>query len=418
MKIIFQSPAKVLSFVYKLLIKNPFFVLYTALRKIKKIFQFFKSEESLAKKIFLHYGSLIIFLILGLTIVVSNLQAEDVKSETYGQQSLVYQLTKSSDSYWEAEILSEEIIEEGPISGQSAPRSYLEGSAITAKPENSQAGAGLGSLISTTQDKSAIIAPDITDPEAIIQSRDKIVDYVVQPGDTISTIATKFNITTNTILWENNLSYYSTIKPGQTLTILPVIGISHTIKKGDNLRSIAKEYEGDSNEILEFNKLASADDLQIGQKIIIPGGKKEVVYSAAPSVSVADIFSAPSAPITQSELEWPTNSYRITQYYNWRHTGLDIGNSTGQPIYAAENGKVEAAGWNNSGYGYYIIINHGGGLKTLYAHLSRIHIKNGQNIQRGQVIGDIGSTGRSTGPHLHFEVRINNARVNPLGYIK
>ena len=200
------------------------------------------------------------------------------------------------------------------------------------------------------------------------------------------------------------------------MKILPVSGISHKVKKGDTLKSIANGYKADINKIIDFNKLASSQDIQVNQVVIVPEGVKKTV-APAQSHSLSDIFALPAA-VSSSKLQWPTNSYRITQYYSWRHSGLDIGNNTGQPIYAAETGKVEASGWNSGGYGYYIIINHGGGLKTLYGHLSKILVKNGQNLSRGSVIGAIGSTGRSTGPHLHFEIRVNGIRVNPLGYIR
>jgi len=264
-----------------------------------------------------------------------------------------------------------------------------------------------------------LISPEITDPEIVTKTRGKVIDYAVQIGDTISTIAQKFSITTNSILWENNLTYYSTIKPGQTLKILPISGINYKIKSGDTLQKVVKEYGGSVQEIINFNKLASASDITIGQAIIIPGGKKTVSAPVRISNPTNTSFAADaSATINGAKLQWPTNSTKITQYFSWVHSGLDIGNKIGQPIYAAESGKIEVAGWNNGGYGYYAIINHSGGLQTLYAHLSRIDIKVGQNVSRGQVIGGIGSTGRSTGPHLHFEVRVNGQRTNPLNYIR
>lgn len=354
--------------------------------------------------------------LIGLSIVVSNLQAQNIKPENYGQKNILFKIAKYAGNYWEDEILFQKEIKEGPISKLQAPTSYLEDTAITSKKASSEKhDEGIDTLISTTQDESALIAPDITDPEVVVKKRDKIIDYVVKPGDAISTIAAKFGITTNTILWENNLSYYSLIKPGQTLKILPLAGISYKVKKGDTLKSIAKEYKGKVDEIMEFNKLASDSDIHLDQLLVIPGGEKQTVYTS--SYSVKTIFSPP-AKVSSTKLQWPTNSYRITQYYNWRHHAIDIGSQTGQPIYAAESGKITAAGWNNGGYGYYVIIDHGGGLKTLYAHLSRIYVKVGQNVTRGQVISAIGSTGRSTGPHLHFEVVINGVKLNPLEYIR
>ncbi len=397
--------------------RYPFLLSYKLLRKVKKLFSFFGSlKKADSSQILKSYSPLIVIVIIGLSIVASNLKAQDIKPDNYGQNNILFKITSGSDNLWEDEILSEEV-EEGPLAAATAPSSYLEGEVITEKDTTTEEiDEGINTLISTTQDESALISPEITDPETVVKKRDRVIDYVVQGGDTISTIAAKFGITTNTILWENNLSYYSTIRPGQTIKILPLTGITHKIKKGESLKNIANKYKADVNDIIEFNKLDSAEDIQIDQLVIVPDGVKKTVV-ASPSYSVKNIFSPP-ASISSSKLQWPTNSYRITQYYRWRHSGLDISNKTGQPAYAAETGKVEAAGWNRGGYGYYVIINHGGGLKTLYAHLSKISVKNGQNVSRGSVIGAVGSTGRSTGPHLHFEVRVNGIRVNPLGYIR
>jgi murein DD-endopeptidase MepM/ murein hydrolase activator NlpD len=174
---------------------------------------------------------------------------------------------------------------------------------------------------------------------------------------------------------------------------------------------------------LDNNKLASASDLKIGQKLLIPGGRK-ISYPAytAPSVSglaaIKNFANSPSAkPQAGNKMNWPTVGYRITQYYSWRHTAVDIANKTGTPIYAADSGTIEYAGWG-TGYGNQIVINHGGGKKTRYAHLSKFYISKGQEVTKGQAIGAMGSTGWSTGPHLHFEVIINNVKYNPLNYIK
>ncbi len=392
-------------------------LIYQIVRKIKRLIndQLIGKKDFL-KKFFNWHGSLIIGSAISLILIISNLEAKGLRPENYGKNSLLFKKVQLTGDYWESEFFSEEEITEGPLKENLGPTNYLEDSAIDpaskAPKKNNQ---GVDSLISTTQGDSALIAPDITDPSVLFNKRDKITDYVVQAGDVLGGIAAKFGVSINTVLWENNLTLYSTIRPGQTLKILPVSGISHKIKKGDTLKSLTKKYQGTAEEIMDFNKLASADDLEINQIVIIPGGVKQVIY--APSYSVKNIINPP-ATLTKSKLQWPTTSFRITQYFKWLHPAIDIGNKTGQPIYSAENGKVEIAGWNRGGYGYYIIVDHGGGLKTLYAHLSQISVKRGQNIGRGQVIGAIGNTGRSTGPHLHFEVRINGLRVNPLGYVR
>ncbi|MFH0873899.1 MAG: M23 family metallopeptidase [Candidatus Komeilibacteria bacterium] len=280
------------------------------------------------------------------------------------------------------------------------------------------------SFLSITQGDTALEAPSINDIESLPTARTSILVYTVQSGDTISEIAQKYNISTNTILWTNNLSIRSALKPGQKLSILPTSGLSYTVKSGDSLAAIAKKYQAEVDKIIAFNKLASEKDIRAGEILVIPSGIMPATVVAKPyqPPSTASVFkNIIGAPVNQDSdttLLWPIGSHRITQYFSWRHTGVDIGTSVGQPIYAAENGRVIASGWNRSGYGYYIIIDHGNGMQTLYAHNSALLVKEGQSVSRGQQISEAGSTGRSTGPHLHFEVRIGGRRTNPLNYIQ
>ena len=267
------------------------------------------------------------------------------------------------------------------------------------------------------------IAADITST----QTRTEIVDYVVQLGDTVSSIANRFGVSINTILWANNLGSYSLIRPGDTLSILPFSGLLYSVKSGDNLSKIANTYKIESEEIATHNNITVNDSLKIGQKLILPGATRIVV--AAPRAPVApaytgvsvikDLVKAPAAQASGNDMIWPAEGKKITQYFSWAHNGLDIANKTGTAIYAAEAGTVEiaATGWNG-GYGNTIVINHGNGKKTRYGHLSVLYVKVGDSVGRGENIGTMGSTGRSTGPHLHFEVIINGTRYNPLSYIK
>ncbi len=267
-----------------------------------------------------------------------------------------------------------------------------------------------------------------TEQELVPEKRTEIVLYTVQKGDAVSTIAQRFGVTINTILWANNLGAYTLIRPGDVLTILPESGILHTVKSGDTISRIARTYDVEEDKILTSNQLASV--LKIGDQLMIPGGRKIIVAAApkpAPVQSnttgigiIRDLVKAPDAPITVSsddKMAWPTEGNRITQYFSWRHTGLDIANKTGTPLYAAEAGTVESAGWNN-GYGYNVVIDHGGGKKTRYAHASKMFVKAGDSVSRGENIAAMGSTGWSTGPHIHFEVIINGTKQNPLNYIK
>jgi len=380
-----------------------------------KIFSLLKIGS--ANKNLGYYLTLTAIIFIASVALFGSLQAQEVRPENYGKKSLLYHLTPVQEDYDE-ENLQEEI-KEGPLEPENASlqKEATDEGALSLENKPAPPMEGMDSLITTTNDETALVSPEITDPTLITKRRSGIIKYTVQPGDSVSTVAGRFGISVNTVLWENNLSFYSLIKPGQVLKILPVSGLSYTIKTGDSLDKIAKKYQGQLEEIIEFNKLASASDIQTGQMIIIPGGVKAGTASVASSApSIRDIFTP--APASGSRLLWPTTSRRLTQYFRLRHGGIDIGNKTGQPIYAAEGGRVEVSGWNRGGYGYYVIINHGDGLKTLYAHASKLYVKAGEVVARGQVIAAIGSTGRSTGPHLHFEVFINGIRTNPLSYTR
>lgn len=259
----------------------------------------------------------------------------------------------------------------------------------------------------------------------ISPKRTEVIEYEVQSGDTVSAIAQKFNLRVNTILWANNLSAFSLIRPGNTLKILPTDGILHSVKRNETLGAIANLYGVDNNQISDYNNI-TGDIISIDQQLIIPGGQKRASTpirqaSKAPSApSTPAINTSPSTPAiipSDGKMAWPTQGHRITQYYSWRHTGLDIANKTGTPIYAAEAGTIEFSGWS-TGYGYNIIVNHGGGKKTRYAHMTEMYVRVGQQVSKGAHIAAMGSTGWSTGPHLHFEVIINGVKQNPLNYIR
>ncbi len=255
--------------------------------------------------------------------------------------------------------------------------------------------------------------------------RTEIEKYIVQPGDTVSTIAGRFGITINTVLWANNLGNYSIIKPGQELTILPYSGIIYKVKSGDTLSKIANTYKINDTDISEKNNIDINLGLKIGQELILPGASRIVaaapvrVNPASTPNTTSSVNKVPNTQSSGDNMAWPTEGHRISQYFTWSHNGLDIANKVGTPIYAAEAGTIEisATGWNG-GYGNTLLINHGNGKKTRYGHLTSLYVKVGDKVTKGENIGTMGSTGRSTGSHLHFEVIINGARYNPLNYIK
>lgn len=253
--------------------------------------------------------------------------------------------------------------------------------------------------------------------------RDKIVKYEVQSGDTYSSIAKKFDISVDTILWQNKLDEGDLLKPGQTLEILPVTGMAHTVGRGDTIYSVAKKYQANAQAIVDFPFNSFTNDetfeLAVGQILIVPDGVKPAAPAIiAPLLPIAQF--TPSVGITpgSGQFIWPSAGV-LSQRFTWYHRGVDIANPNLPAIFAADTGTVVIAGWvDNSGYGNRIVIDHGNGFQTLYGHLSQIKVSVGQRVSKGQQIGVEGSTGRSTGPHLHFEIRHNGGFENPLLFLR
>ncbi len=259
--------------------------------------------------------------------------------------------------------------------------------------------------------------------------RKEITTYVVQSGDVLGKIATDFGISIETLLWANNLTLRSYIRPGDTLRILPVSGITYTVKKGDTLSKISKTYGADQKQIIAFNGLNEAGtNLVIGKELIIPGGQRIAAAAPVRSTQVSTPARTVAAPPSSeapsgSGYVWPTSVRRITTYFGayYRfgvHTGLDIAGPKGTPLYASRAGTVTYSQCTKGGYGCHIMIDHGDGVVTLYGHASALHVSVGDYVSQGQTIADMGSTGLSTGPHVHFEVRVNGKQVNPLKYVR
>ncbi|MDP3900618.1 MAG: peptidoglycan DD-metalloendopeptidase family protein [bacterium] len=307
-----------------------------------------------------------------------------------------------------------------------AEEDYLKNlSSVRVQPQleiKSTEEADLTETDSTVQGGSAVISPNIAKTKKVQRERKTIVYHTVQPNDTISTISQQYDVSVATILWENDLNSYSIIRPGQRLAILPISGISYLVAKGDTMTAIAGKYDVEQEEILEFNNIIDSAYLKIGQKIIIPGGQKKYIAQTSTQYSGLDALKSlvtpkSAQPAPGNKMNWPTEGHRITQYYNWQHYAVDIANKIGTPIYAADAGTVESAGWG-TGYGNQIVIDHGGGKKTRYAHASKLFVAVGDEITKGQTIAAMGSTGNSTGSHVHFEVIINGRKYNPLDYIR
>jgi murein DD-endopeptidase MepM/ murein hydrolase activator NlpD len=250
----------------------------------------------------------------------------------------------------------------------------------------------------------------------------EILNYTVQPGDTVSKIAKKFGISTDTIRWENKLTSIKAIKPGQTLRILPVTGIAHRVSHGETVYSIAKRYNVSPQGIVDwpFNSFANDETfaLAVGQILIVPDGVMPKAKPWEPRRYFAQKTPGTGTLAGTGQFVWPTEG-NISQRYRWYHKAIDIANRAAPDVVAADSGTVIVTGWPSPwAYGNRIMIDHGNGFITLYAHLSRIYVSVGQKVSQGQVIGRMGSTGRSTGTHLHFEIRKGRIATNPLNYLK
>lgn len=267
--------------------------------------------------------------------------------------------------------------------------------------------------------------------------------YSVKPGDTVFGIAEKFGLEPETILWGNQFILGDNphnLKPGQELNILPVNGALHRWSAGDGLNGVAKFFGVTPEEIIEWpgNQLDpeaigdfSNPNIEAGTWLIIPGGRREFVSWSAPEIprdnpAVAKVLgdgacgTAVQGAVGAGVFIWPANNHFLSGFDyapNANHSGVDIDGDAGQPAYAADNGVVVFAGWNNWGYGNVVVINHGNGWQTLYAHLSAINVTCGQSVYQTNIIGAIGNTGNSSGAHLHFEMMYNGTKVNPHDYL-
>lgn len=233
----------------------------------------------------------------------------------------------------------------------------------------------------------------------------QISKYIVRKGDSLSSIAKMYGVTTNTIIWANNLAS-NNVKEGDTLIILPVSGTIHTVVKGDTLKSIAKKYKADSGEIAQFNNFESDGTLAIGDTIIIPDGEGATRVSGTSVKKGTSSYRGGGGPEFAGYYIRPVAGGTRTQGLHG-YNAIDIGTPTGTTLYAAAAGQVmiaRSSGWNG-GYGRYIVVSHYNGTQTVYGHLSQLFVNPGDLVYQGQVIGLTGNTGNSTGPHLHFEIR-------------
>jgi len=267
----------------------------------------------------------------------------------------------------------------------------------------------------------------------------ELMTYTVVDGDTLFGIALKVGLRPETVLWSN----YSLLKDnpdllsiGQVLTIPPQDGLIVAVETGDTIDGLARRF-GVSPETISTDPINGLTDpnqpLKIGQQIYVVGGERETVVWQIPKLvatgkivkgaivyKVGRCGEVPIPSLGGGVFNWPGNRHYLSGYNfsNW-HAGLDIAGHLGEPIYAADSGTVIYAGYSldtngqPKGYGQYVVLDHGNGYQTLYAHASQLFVRCGQQVRRGAAIAAVGSVGHSTGPHLHFEIRLNGGAVNP-----
>lgn len=317
--------------------------------------------------------------------------------------------------------------------------------ALAAPMPTPTATAGLPALREQTNGVAAGGIARLTDLHTVIPTRKRmeVTVYEVQSGDTLFGIAEKFGLKPETILWGNQFVLGDNphnLSPGQELNILPVDGTYHRWSAGDGLNAVARFFGVTPEDIINFqsNHLDPATlgdwsnpSIEAGTWLIIPAGKREFVSWSAPEIprdnpGVAKVLgpgvcgSVVDGAIGAGAFIWPASNHYISGFDyspSANHLGVDIAGKTGEPAYAGDNGVVVYAGWNNWGYGNVVVINHGNGWQTLYAHLSAYDVTCGQSVYQGNFIGAIGNTGNSSGAHLHFEMMYNGAKINPWDYL-
>lgn len=251
--------------------------------------------------------------------------------------------------------------------------------------------------------------------------KNESIAYVVQPGDTLSGIGNKFKISVDALMYVNGLSDASFLKAGQSVTIPPLAGLIHKVKSGETLESIAAKYGVSAQNIADFNYILDSSKLTIGIELVVPGAKvpAPVIVPVIPTQFNAGPIIDTGA--SRGWCIWPTSARIITTYFTWYHNGVDIANPTGYvnlpPLWSCAAGTVVRAGWDPWGLGLHVRISHGSGYETVYGHMSRIDVEVGERVSQGEQVGIMGSTGHSTGPHVHFMVKYKENPQNPLDYI-
>ena len=302
-------------------------------------------------------------------------------------------------------------------------------------------GAGLPGTLMTPGVEERMPVPPLTrriNPHTLIprRPRQEVITYTVRSGDTLFGISEKYGITPETVLWGNPVLKDDPhlLSPGQELLISPITGVLRVVYKDDTIEGLAAAYHASADDILNWpgNHLDADNPVLVeGTVIVVPGGERDFVQWTVPRIARAQRNPLPTGAgpgacvggysggaVGSGSFIWPAvNRYLSGFGYSSYHRAIDIAAGHGAPIYAADSGVVMFAGWSNWGFGYMVVIDHGNGWQTLYAHLSQWNVSCGQSVYQGNLIGLSGSTGNSTGPHLHFEINYQGSRPNPWNYL-
>jgi murein DD-endopeptidase MepM/ murein hydrolase activator NlpD len=368
--------------------------------------------------------------VIAVATIAANISARQARAQGVGESSILYNMVADPSNHSTVEVGRTAVADSRYAADASIAATDIDfdyGNPI----EQSVTPVALPGVLAPT----TLVASPAEESDTQQQKRTEVQDYIVKEGDSLALIAKRFGLDVGTILWANGRTATQYIRPGDTLRIPPVSGVLVTVKKGDTLLSLANTYNSDIADIVNVNRLDAEKTLPIGVELVLPGGEPpEISTPSSRSFSsrnypresgrretVPTITKKPPDADTSNtavgKLLWPSSGHSITQYYSWHHTGLDIDGDFTSPLYAAHDGVITTAAWNSGGYGLQVVIS-GTGVMTRYAHASKLFVKVGDVVKRGQTIAMMGSTGRSTGSHLHFEVYINGVRTNPLTYLK
>jgi murein DD-endopeptidase MepM/ murein hydrolase activator NlpD len=313
----------------------------------------------------------------------------------------------------------------------------------TAEPEI--AATAIGEAATAASASSPSIAPE-SSPDLVRQTdlhtniptrpRKDVITYTVQSGDTLFGIAEKYGLKPETLVWGNPILKDDPhlLRPGQNLRIAPVDGVLHDVVESNTLNGLAIAFGVTPDDIIGWpgNDIDPEDPkITPGQLLIVPGGHRAFVQFVIPQISKVKRSALPadagpgqcpggySGGATGSGFFiWPANNHYLSGNNYWAgHQGIDIAAGLGAPIYAADSGVAVFAGWSNWGYGNMVVIDHGNGWNTLYAHLSQWNVSCGESLNKGYIVGLAGNTGNSSGAHLHFEMNYQGVRPNPWNYL-